>query len=53
MAAHSMQPIEKVYASVFEGILGERVSTEPVQTDTPFPWRKSKVGAPAAPGGVR
>jgi hypothetical protein len=39
LAAHSMQPIEKVYGSVFEGILGEKVSTKPVQIVTPFPWR--------------
>jgi hypothetical protein len=39
MAAHSMQPIEKVYGSVFEGILGEKVSTQPVQVITPFSWR--------------
>jgi hypothetical protein len=47
MAAHSMQPIEKVYGSVFEGILGERVSTKPVQVLTPFSWRnEGKRGAP-------
>ncbi len=40
LAAHSMQPIEKIYGSVFEGILGEKVSTKPVQVDTPFPWVK-------------
>jgi hypothetical protein len=39
MAAHAMQPIEKVYGSVFEGILGEKVSTKPVEIDTPFSWR--------------
>jgi hypothetical protein len=39
MAAHAMQPIEKVYGSVFEGILGETVSTRPVEIDTPFSWR--------------
>jgi len=38
MAAHSMSKIETVYASIFEGILGERVSTKPVQVETPFPW---------------
>jgi hypothetical protein len=46
MAAHSMQPIEKVYGSVFEGILGERVSTKPVEVITPFSWRpEGKRGA--------
>jgi hypothetical protein len=38
MAAHSMARIEKVYGSVFEGILGERISTKPVEVVTPFPW---------------
>jgi hypothetical protein len=38
MAAHSMANIERVYASVFEGILGERISTLPVQVVDPFPW---------------
>jgi hypothetical protein len=38
MAAHSMVKIEKVYGSVFEGILGERISTKPVEVVTPFPW---------------
>jgi hypothetical protein len=42
LAAHSLQPIDKLYASVFEGILGERVSTQPVQVVTPFPWRKER-----------
>jgi hypothetical protein len=39
LAAHSLQPLEKVYGSVFEGILGEKVSTKPVEIVTPFPWR--------------
>lgn len=38
MAAHSMYKIEKVYGSVFEGILGEKISTKPVEVVTPFPW---------------
>jgi hypothetical protein len=38
MAAHSMQKIEKVYGTVFENILGEKISTKPVQVVTPFPW---------------
>lgn len=42
LAAHSLQPIDKVYASIFEGILGEKVSTQPVQVVTPFPWRKER-----------
>jgi len=42
MAAHSMQPIEKMYASIFEGILGEQVSTRPVEIVNPFPWHRAK-----------
>jgi len=38
MAAHSMQKIEKVYGTVFENILGEKISTKPVEIVTPFPW---------------
>ena len=38
LAAHSMKKIESLYGSVFEGILGEKVSTKPVIVDTPFPW---------------
>lgn len=38
LAAHSMVKIEKMYGSVFENILGEKVSTKPVEIVTPFPW---------------
>jgi hypothetical protein len=38
MAAHAMVKIEKVYGSVFENILGEKISTKPVEVVTPFPW---------------
>jgi len=38
MAAHSLQPIEKLYGAIFEGILGERISTRPVEIVNPFPW---------------
>jgi hypothetical protein len=38
MAAHSMVKIDKVYGAVFEGILGEKISTKPVEVVTPFPW---------------
>ena len=38
MAAHALTKIETVYGSVFEGILGEKVSTKPVEVTTPFPW---------------
>ncbi len=39
LASHCMQPIEKLYGSVFEGILGERISTRPVEVVHPFPWQ--------------
>jgi hypothetical protein len=42
MAGHSMGKIEKIYATVFEGILGEKVSTKPVEITTPFPWVAKK-----------
>jgi hypothetical protein len=38
LAAHALVKIEKIYGSIFEGILGEKVTTKPVQVDTPFPW---------------
>jgi len=42
LAAHSMDRIESVYASIFEGILGERISTLPVEVIDPFPWNSRK-----------
>ena len=49
LAAHCMQPIERLYGSVFEGILNERITTQPVQVVDPFPGRgrvnlKAKLG---------
>ena len=38
LAAHSMKKVETLYGSIFEGILGEKVSTKPVIVQTPFPW---------------
>lgn len=38
LAAYSMNKIEKLYASIFQDILGEKVSTKPVEVVTPFPW---------------
>jgi hypothetical protein len=38
MAAHALVPIERVYGTVFENILGEKISTKPVETNTPFSW---------------
>jgi hypothetical protein len=38
LAAHALVKIEKVYGSIFEGILGEKVTTKPVEIVTPFPW---------------
>jgi hypothetical protein len=39
LAAHAGAKIEQIYGAVFQGILNERVTTRPVQTNTPFPWR--------------
>jgi hypothetical protein len=50
MAAHALVPIEKVYGSVFEGILGEKVSTKPVEIKNPFPWVKTNSGITPAAG---
>ncbi len=38
MAAHSLFPIERVYGTVFENILGEKISTKPVDVQQPFSW---------------
>jgi hypothetical protein len=38
MAAHSLIPIERVYGTVFENILGEKISTKPVDVVKPFTW---------------
>jgi hypothetical protein len=38
MAGHSMVKIERVYGTVFENILGEKISTKPVEVDRPFSW---------------
>jgi hypothetical protein len=55
LAAHSLTKIEKVYGAVFEGILGERISTKPVEVVSPFPWvhRKGKVDALPPGGGLK
>jgi hypothetical protein len=47
MAAHCMTKIEKVYASVFEGILGEKISIKPVEVVNPFPWVRNPKAGPA------
>jgi hypothetical protein len=38
LAAHALVPIEKVYGTVFENILGEKISTKPVEVTRPFSW---------------
>ncbi len=43
LAAHALVKIENIYGSVFENILGEKVSTKPVQIVTPFPWVKGEL----------
>lgn len=46
MAAHGMGKIEKIFGAIFEGILGERISTRPIEIVNPFPWH-GRVPAPA------
>jgi hypothetical protein len=36
LAAHAMMKIEDLYGAIFQGILGETVTTKPVEADTPF-----------------
>jgi hypothetical protein len=36
LSAHCMSKIEDVYGAVFQGILGERITTRPVEVVTPF-----------------
>jgi hypothetical protein len=38
LAAHATMRIENLYGAIFQGILGEKVSTKPVQIDRPFSW---------------
>jgi len=38
LAAHALMPIERVYGTVFENILGEKISTKPVDVVRPFSW---------------
>jgi hypothetical protein len=42
LAAHALTKLEKIYGSVFEGILGEKVTTKPVEVVTPFSWRQTQ-----------
>ena len=50
LAAHSMQKIETLYATIFEGILNEKISTKPVEVVNPFPW-VDREGKPLKRGG--
>jgi hypothetical protein len=45
LAAHALVKIEKIYGAIFEGILGEKITTRPVEVVTPFPWVQT--GRPA------
>jgi hypothetical protein len=42
LAAHAMDKIENLYGTIFQDILGEKISTKPVEVVTPFPWVKEK-----------
>jgi hypothetical protein len=50
MAGHCMVKIESIYGSIFEGILGEKISTKPVEVVSPFPWVQPN-GQPLGKGG--
>ena len=47
LAAHGMAKIEVLYGSIFEGILGERITTRPVEVVDPFPGRGRGTAGPA------
>lgn len=38
LAGHGLAKIEQVYGTVFENILGEKISTKPVEVVAPFSW---------------
>jgi hypothetical protein len=38
LAAHCMNKIENLYGTIFENILGEKISTKPVEVVRPFSW---------------
>ena len=38
LAGHALVKIERVYGTVFENILGEKISTKPVDVAGPFSW---------------
>ena len=42
LAAHAMDKIETLYGTIFEDILGEKISTKPVEIVNPFPWVNAK-----------
>jgi hypothetical protein len=42
LAGHAMVKIETIYGTIFEGILGERISTRPVEIVDPFPWHNRR-----------
>jgi hypothetical protein len=42
LAGHALVKIDKIYGTIFEGILGEKVTTRPVEIVTPFPWAEKK-----------
>lgn len=42
LSAHAMAKIENIYGTIFENILGEKISTKPVEVATPFPWRSER-----------
>jgi hypothetical protein len=51
LAAHGMGKLETVYGTVFQDILGEKISTKPVEVVTPFPWRPERGNVNLKKGG--
>jgi hypothetical protein len=42
MSGHAMGKIETIYGTIFEDILGEKISAKPVEIVNPFPWVKAE-----------
>ena len=42
LSAHCMDKIETLYGTVFQDVLGEQISTKPVEIVNPFPWVDEK-----------
>lgn len=50
LAAHCMVKIERIYGTIFENILGEKISTRPVEVTKPFTWVQEEKFSPRKGG---